>query len=184
MGDPLLIRSFDYQLFYPYCVDPFVVYCRNIHPNYITLFNFIVKYYAYLCAITWNWQGLLVLGTAERFLDCLDGRVARKFNKCSPLGHALDKYSDLIFRFFTAYRLIQLTIPLFAQDFLAPFLLIAVCGLCPAVFIFDAARGRIINLETQVDSLAIVVEDNATLLCLILPLLQYLCVARCDVSLP
>ena len=181
MGDPLLLVSFDYIIFYPWCVDPFVRFFRGVHPNYITLFNLIIKYYAYMAVIRWDWYGLLWLGTFERFLDCLDGRVARKFDKCSPLGHALDKYSDLIFRFFTAYRLICMTLPLFQQDFLAPFLLLMVCAACPLVFVFDAARGRIVNLETQVDSLAIVVEDNATLLCLLLPALQYFCIQRCTI---
>ena len=182
MGDPLLVYSFDNLIFYPWCIDPFLTYFRHVHPNWITLFNFVVKYYAFLCAISWNWQGLLVLGTVERWLDCLDGRVARRFNKCSPLGHALDKYSDLIFRFYTAWRMIQLAFPLFERDFIAPFLLLMVCAACPAVFVFDAARGRIVNLETQADSLAILIEDNGTLLCLLLPFLQYLCIVRCGVT--
>jgi phosphatidylglycerophosphate synthase len=182
MGDPLLRWSFDAIFFYPYIVDPWVPYCKSIHPNCITLFNIIVKYYTYMQVIAWNYTGLLWLGTLERFLDCLDGRVARRFNKCSPFGHALDKYSDLIFRFFTAYRLICMAIPLFQQDFLSPFLLFIVCASCPAIFIIDSMRGKIQNLETQRDSVAIVVEDNATLLCLILPILQFFCVLRCDVA--
>jgi len=182
MGDPLLIQSFDYVIFYPLIVDPFVPWCANIHPNMITIFNCLIKYIAYLSAITWNWQRLLWIGTLERFLDCLDGRVARKYNKCSEFGHALDKYTDLIFRFGTAIELIRMTFPLFQHDFIAPFLLLAVCAACPSVFIFDAFRGRIQNLNTQANSISIIVEDNATLLCLILPALQWLCVVRCGIN--
>ena len=35
--------------------------------------------------------------------DCLDGAVARKYNKSSKLGHQLDTLSDLIMGFITFY---------------------------------------------------------------------------------
>ena len=180
MGSPVLQLSFDYLCFYPYVVLPTVKYFKNVHPNYITIFNLIIKYYSFAAAMSWNWQRLLWLGTLERYLDCLDGSVARKFEKCSTVGHCLDKYSDLIFRFGTAVGIIQNTLPLLQEDIFAPLLLLLVVFSCPAVFIYDAFRGKIDNLNTSADSIAIIIEDNATLLCLILPLLQFFCVQRCS----
>jgi phosphatidylglycerophosphate synthase len=183
MGDPILITSFDARVFYPMVIDPFIDRYFNIfvhvHPNYITLFNFLIKYLAYVAAVAFDWKGLLVWGTMERFLDCLDGRVARRFQKCSDFGHHMDKVGDLVFRFTTAIQLVRVTLPLFAVDFFSPFLLLFISVLCPSVYIYDAFKGRIINMETQASALALVIEDNATLLCVIFPLLQWLCVVRC-----
>ena len=64
---------------------------KNVHPNYITLFNLVIKYYAYMAAVSWDWKGLLWLGT---FKDSWIVWMVelRKFEKCSALGHALNKY--------------------------------------------------------------------------------------------
>lgn len=180
-GDPLLSHSFDELVFYPKCVDPFVRYFRNVHPNYITLFNVFIKYKAFLSVLAWSPWGLLFWGTVERWLDCLDGRVARRFNKLSTFGHWFDKVTDLIFRWMSAVCAVWMCLPLLWQDILAPGTLIVVCVACPGVYVYDGWRGRIVNGNTREDALAIYLEDNATLLCLLLPMLQWFVLSRCSV---
>ena len=118
-GDPL-VWSFDQVVFYPKCVDPFVPHCQHIHPNWITLLNVLVKWFAFIAIVEWSPWGLLFWGTLERFLDCLDGRVARRFNKSSTFGHWMDKSTDLVFRWGSAGYAVYACLPLLAQDILAP----------------------------------------------------------------
>ena len=180
-GDPLLHYSFDDLVFYPKCVDPFVPYCKNIHPNWITLLNIFVKWFALMSVLEWNPWGLLVWGTLERWLDCLDGRVARRFNKTSFIGHWMDKVSDLIYRWSSAGIAVWLSVPLLKQDLVAPGALISVCIACPALYVYDGYHGRIVDGNTTRESIAIYLEDNATLLCLLFPLMQWYILSRCVV---
>jgi len=180
MGNPL-IQSFDSVLFYPHCVVPCATYFRYVHPNFITLFNCVIKWWAFCAILSWSPWRLLIWGTLERFLDCLDGVVARKFNKQSPVGHWLDKSTDLVYRWASAGAAITLSVPLLSQDAWGPGMLIAICLGCPGVYVHDAVRGHIQNGNTAPTGIAIYLEDNATLLCFVLPALQYYILSTCKV---
>ena len=180
MGNPL-IWSFDSEIFYPRCVVPCAKYVR-IHPNWITLFNCLIKYWAFCAILTWSPWRLLVWGTLERFLDCLDGVVARKQNKMSTFGHWMDKSTDMVYRWSSAAAAIGMCVPLLAQDLWAPGSLIAISVLCPGVYIYDGYHGHIDKGNTSAKGVAIYLEDNATLLCAILPMMQWWVTQRCQVG--
>ena len=101
MGNPLIL-SFDSIIFYPYCVVPCAKYFSRVHPNFITAFNCLVKWWAFCAILSWSPWRFLLWGTLERYLDCLDGVAARKFNKSSTFGHWMDKSTDLVYRWSSA----------------------------------------------------------------------------------
>ena len=41
---------------------------------------------------------MLSIHTLERYLDCLDGHLARRYNMCTTAGHYMDKSTDFVFR--------------------------------------------------------------------------------------
>ena len=71
---------------------------KNIHPNMITGFGIILNYYLYkeLQKPFMDKQILITILFLRWAADCLDGNVARKYNKTSKLGNQLDTLSDLI----------------------------------------------------------------------------------------
>ena len=72
---------------------------KNIHPNMITGFGFILNYHLYkeLQNPFIDKQRLISILFLRWLADCLDGNVARKYKKTSKLGNQLDTLSDLIF---------------------------------------------------------------------------------------
>jgi phosphatidylserine synthase len=81
---------------------------ENIHPNYITLFG------VGLNLLIFNelfkkednkkdWNKLAILFGFRWFADCLDGNVARRYNKQSQLGNTLDTLSDLMIQSIFVY---------------------------------------------------------------------------------
>ena len=75
---------------------------ENIHPNCITLFgmglNFIIFYILFFENDIKHEFGLLSILLFLRWLaDCLDGNIARKYDKKSKFGNFLDTISDMIF---------------------------------------------------------------------------------------
>ena len=180
MGHPL-IPSFDSVIFYPRVVVPSAKYFANVHPNWITLFNCYIKWLAFCAVLSWSPWALLLWGTLERYLDCLDGVVARKYDKHSTVGHWLDKSTDLVYRWASAGAGLCASVPLLSQDIVAPGSLMVVCVALPGIYAWDAYKGNIVAGDTSVQSLAIYVEDNATLLTVILPLMQAWILNRCIV---
>lgn len=74
---------------------------QNVSPNSVTivgiLCNFIILYMT--IKSEYNYV-ILFLSIMIRFLsDCLDGAIARKYNKQSKIGHYLDTFSDMFFMF-------------------------------------------------------------------------------------
>lgn len=73
---------------------------ENIHPNYITGFGFILNFIIlyYLCFHNNKIDDVILIGLLfSRWLaDCLDGNVARKYNKTSKFGNIFDSVSDMI----------------------------------------------------------------------------------------
>lgn len=71
---------------------------KNVHPNTITIIGMIINYLIYIEIIvnkTINWDKLAVMFIFRWFADCLDGNIARKYNKQSDLGNKLDTLSDI-----------------------------------------------------------------------------------------
>jgi len=78
-----------------------VYFLKYIHPNIITISGLIINFYIYSLLYTPHSNiYLLTFFMIYRWLaDCLDGAVARKYNKGSKLGHHLDTISDIILGF-------------------------------------------------------------------------------------
>jgi phosphatidylglycerophosphate synthase len=82
-----------------------VSFLKHIHPTIITISGLLLNFYIYNLLNTPN-SDIYLLGFCiiYRWLaDCLDGAIARKYNKCSRLGHQLDTLSDVIMGFITFY---------------------------------------------------------------------------------
>jgi len=173
MGRPLLTYSIDGIVTYPsvYLVTPYI----HIHPNCITFLCMVFKVLS-LVEI-WNlshfnaWRFGFYL-TVERFTDCLDGEVARYHNKCSPVGHYLDKCSDIVFRYSGIVIMFRSAWPfLTTGSWMAFYILALSCSLC-GVYIYEGCITKKIKSDmiTPRDSYAIYIEDNiATMLCVALP---------------
>jgi phosphatidylglycerophosphate synthase len=70
--------------------------CINIHPNIITLLNFII---GFLCALSLYFGGIsmcIMLLFTYYLCDCIDGTLARYSNKTSKFGEKLDHISDIL----------------------------------------------------------------------------------------
>lgn len=69
-------------------------FCRNnIHPNFITLFGTALNFLVLSPRLTPTQKIAVVV--AVRFLDCLDGGVARQCKKSSKIGSYLDLMMDV-----------------------------------------------------------------------------------------
>jgi hypothetical protein len=94
MPQPTNVYSFDAMFTYKF-VD--MISNENMEPNVITLCNIIPSilslYYLHNGAYTL----FLVFLVVRLVLDCLDGHVARKYNKTSEFGNTLDHYTDMVF---------------------------------------------------------------------------------------
>ena len=179
MGLPLLDQSFDKVIFYPYVVTPLVKHCSRISPNTVTVVNFLFKYLCLKSIVTFSPWNYFLWSNVERVLDCLDGEIARTYDKKSRAGHYLDKVGDAAYRFTSAYLGIRACLPLLQVDLLAPGSIIALSLLCPGLYVYEFFRGRLDNLETSGDTLAIYLEDNGTLLNVLIPILQAWTLSRC-----
>jgi len=82
-----------------------VSFLKHIHPNIITITGLIMNFYIYHLLDTPD-SDIYLLGFCIIYrwmADCLDGAVARKYNKGSKLGHQMDTLSDIIMGFITFY---------------------------------------------------------------------------------
>ena len=87
-----------------YIINNFGVF-KYIAPNIITISGLIINFIIFNLLQTNNSNYYLVIFLIlYRWLaDCLDGAVARKYNKGSKIGHYLDTISDIIMAFITVY---------------------------------------------------------------------------------
>lgn len=81
---------------------------KDIHPNVITIVGIILNYFILLEVKKVNTEYInpIKLGLLMFFrclADCIDGAVARKYNKTSDLGNKLDTISDILFAFVILY---------------------------------------------------------------------------------
>jgi phosphatidylglycerophosphate synthase len=85
-----------------YILDHFSFF-KFISPNLITisglLMNFLILYYI----IYGDFLFTTILLLLRYLADCLDGGVARKYNKKSKIGGALDTWSDTILIYISIY---------------------------------------------------------------------------------
>jgi phosphatidylglycerophosphate synthase len=77
----------------------FVIF-EHIHPNVITIFGIILNITIFYTAENNNFFFTAVLLIFRYLADCLDGGVARKYNKTSKIGGSLDTFSDNMLIFF------------------------------------------------------------------------------------
>jgi hypothetical protein len=97
-GDDLMFESWsDINIFFPVAqqlIDP--LYCMGLTPNMVTIISTVCT----LGAIYWLSQGYKFMAVGSYLLgytlDCVDGRMARKYSMGSDLGMALDCVSDNI----------------------------------------------------------------------------------------
>ncbi len=81
---------------------------KYVHPNLITLTGLVLNF-CILYAITHEMFFPTVVMLVIRYLaDCLDGGVARKYNKKSKIGGALDTWSDTILVYVSAVGIFYL----------------------------------------------------------------------------
>jgi len=82
-----------------------VGFLRHINPNVLTVSGILMNIYIYKLLGNNNPNALLVFCCiVYRWLvDCLDGAIARKYNKTSKIGHLLDTMSDVMMLYITAY---------------------------------------------------------------------------------
>ena len=93
-------------------VNPLARYVpSSVHPNHITAVSFACGLLCCLFASLDIRSLSLVAWFLNRFLDCLDGAVARHRNIASPLGGFLDLLADFI-----TYSLLPITIAAPRQD--------------------------------------------------------------------
>lgn len=90
-----------------YIVDNCPIFA-HIHPNYITLFGFIMNFVIlYLIKNPTRFQYTPIIMGIVIFLrwlaDALDGAVARKYNKTSYIGGCFDTISDIVLFFIVIY---------------------------------------------------------------------------------
>lgn len=69
---------------------------RFIHPNVITITGIFLNFYVFYLIINNSMIMASALLVVRYLTDCLDGGVARKYNKKSKIGGALDTWSDTI----------------------------------------------------------------------------------------
>lgn len=145
----------------------------RVHPNYITALCIFFKYCSIYALSEFQLTSIPVFMLIERYLDCLDGEVARRYQKCSQLGHCLDKYSDVAFRVAMMYYCLYYGVVLF-QLSVYWFLLIGLTLWCPFIYVLDYRRGVFgSELECSQEGWAVYIEDNAVAFCFILPWLLY-----------
>ena len=169
MGRPLT-NSIDRFITYPILYHN-IGHFKNIHPISITMACIFAKYISILFLASRYTYLLAVSLTFERVLDCLDGEVARYYHKCSKVGHYLDKYSDLLYRICMCYQTFKICI--YANYYSISWILLLICStLFPSLYIYDYSRGNISGdfINTN-NSKSIILEDNATLICIMLPIL-------------
>ena len=103
----LLIISYKLKIddnFTEYIINNLTLF-KYIHPNLITISGLIINFIIFNLLNTNNPNYYLVIFLIlyRWFADCLDGAIARKYNKGSKLGHYLDTFSDIIMGFITLY---------------------------------------------------------------------------------
>lgn len=94
MPEPTNIYSFDSAFTYKF-VD--LISNETMEPNMITMLNTIPSAFALYFLYVADYTFFFIFLIIRIVLDCLDGHVARKYNKTSTFGGYLDHCTDLVF---------------------------------------------------------------------------------------
>lgn len=78
---------------------------KYVSPNLLTISGLIINFIIFHFMIEGSFSYTFVLLLIRYLLDCLDGGVARKYNKKSVIGGALDTWSDTILIYISVYGL-------------------------------------------------------------------------------
>lgn len=78
---------------------------KYINPNFLTISGLILNFIILKLMIEGVFYLTSMLLLIRYLLDCLDGGVARKYNKKSAIGGALDTWSDTILIYVSFYGL-------------------------------------------------------------------------------
>ena len=171
MGKPIVVGT-DMLIAYP-IVDYILVYFRNIHPNYITICGMIFKYFSIYFMYSKYYFLMFSFKFIERIADCLDGEVARVYNKISYFGHLLDKLSDMICIIAIIYSGLMIGFNNCKNNTLLS-IHIFLYLFAPIIYLIDIISGRTPkNMSVTKDMYFIYIEDNSILLSLLIPLELY-----------
>ena len=92
---PLLLKlKLDDKLTY-IIIEKFTFF-KYVHPNLITLVGLLLNFIILYCMLEGQFINCVLFLSIRYLADCLDGGVARKYEKKSKLGGALDTWSDTI----------------------------------------------------------------------------------------
>jgi phosphatidylglycerophosphate synthase len=114
--------SFDGAIIYPIinAVIELPIF-KYIHPNAVTLVNYGITFVLLTALFKQQWAYIVPLAGLRAVLDCVDGAIARKYNKETVVGDYLDGYGDefllvgtIIILFLTHHRLRYIMIALYA----------------------------------------------------------------------
>jgi phosphatidylglycerophosphate synthase len=83
--DMLLLKFIDYHLH---------LYC-NISPNTITTVSLIIGFLSSYNIYLKNYRIASLLFLLSYYFDCVDGKIARKYNKVTKFGDYYDHFSDI-----------------------------------------------------------------------------------------
>ena len=100
---------------------------ENIHPNIVTSVGLICNYFIFKSIHTNSIKSkeLAILFGVRWLVDCLDGGIARKYNKKSKLGNLLDGFSDIMFMGMIFYAiLLHFNLPLWYFIFFILFIVL------------------------------------------------------------
>lgn len=77
-------------------------------PNFITLIGFVLNFVIYYEIVNYNFNIATILLIIRYLADCLDGGIARKYNKKSKFGGLFDTISDSLLIFFSTLAICYL----------------------------------------------------------------------------
>jgi len=174
MGRPLVF-GFDKVFFYPliYKLVPFLSW---VHPNIITLIGIYFKYLAIIQLGEGRYDdyNMIILCTymlGERICDCLDGEIAREYNKETMIGHYLDKIGDNIYWTYMTFWCSFFIYQKFNPGNIYWWVLTLLTGYVPLGLYLDIRNGVKQSLETSKNSWHIYIEDNGCSFPFLLPYL-------------
>ena len=167
-----LINGFDKYWIYTF-VDILLPFCQNVSPNFITFMSIICKFLIINNFTYYNSITLCSLMTFERFFDCLDGEIARKFDKCTTIGHYLDKISDFIYwNLITIFSAIFLyNNPTFTIYWWIYFIILSYIPSAVVLDVFSNKWNLFDSVSKQ--SWFIYAEDNGSLFSILIPYMMY-----------
>jgi len=88
-----------------------LTFLKYIHPNFISLISIILNYFIHIYLNNSSpYLNIYIFGIILfiRWLsDCLDGAIARKYNKTSRFGHSLDTLGDILLLFIFMYFILN-----------------------------------------------------------------------------